>query len=288
VGEASAAAAVTVANSGSADVTINGISITGTNAGEFMQTNTCGATLAANGACTISVVFTPTVAAAQTATLSIADNATGSPQTVTLTGNETVYPPDPVWSPTQLIFGPQAIGSTSPAQTATFTNQGKGPLTITSISLDPQYYAQTNNCGTTLAAGASCLFHVTFTPPVTGPINSGIFIRDNATDSPQVLEFSGTGVAVTVGVSPASLSFANQAVGSSSAVQTVTLTNGTTAAATIPSIGVTGDFAETNNCNGTVPANGGCSLLVTFSPTAAGARNGVLTITDVATGLRKS
>ncbi len=258
------------------------ISIAGTNATEFTQTNTCGATLEPNDSCIVSVIFTPTTAGRQTATLSIADNATGSPQSMALVGNETVYPPDPVLSPTQLAFGTEAVGS-STTRTVTLTNQDKGALTITSITSDGPWWTQTNTCGTTLAAGASCTINVIFTPTVAGASTTAqLVVQDNANSSPQQVSLSGSGTAVDVVVSPLSLNFAAQAVGTTSPAQTVTVTNYSTVPITFSSISATGDFAVTNNCNGPVPTNSSCSALVTFKPTASGTRTGTLTVTDSA------
>jgi Bacterial Ig-like domain (group 3)/FG-GAP-like repeat/Abnormal spindle-like microcephaly-assoc'd, ASPM-SPD-2-Hydin len=81
-------------------------------------------------------------------------------------------------------------------------------------------------------------------------------------------------------VSPGSLTFSSQAVGSTSAAQTVTLTNGSTATLAVTSIVASGDFAETNTCGTSVAGGSSCTIAITFTPTAAGARTGSLTITD--------
>src|SRR5205814_6967466 len=89
VGNTSAAQAVTLKNSGTAALTINTIGLTGTNPGDFAQTNTCPispSTLAAGASCSISVTFTPTATGTRSASLSITDNASGSPHTVALSG----------------------------------------------------------------------------------------------------------------------------------------------------------------------------------------------------------
>jgi hypothetical protein len=57
-----------------------------TTSANFTETNTCGSTLAAGKNCTISVTFTPTQVGALTGTLSVNDNGTNSPQTVSLSG----------------------------------------------------------------------------------------------------------------------------------------------------------------------------------------------------------
>jgi hypothetical protein len=89
VGTTSAAQSVTLTNSGNAALSITSIGITGTNSGDFAQTNNCPispATLAATASCTISVTFTPAATGTQTAAITITDNASGSPQSVSLSG----------------------------------------------------------------------------------------------------------------------------------------------------------------------------------------------------------
>jgi probable HAF family extracellular repeat protein len=86
IGTTSAAKTVTLKNTGTASLTIRSIAITGTNAGDFAQTHTCGTTLAAGTSCTISVTFKPSALGTRTAALSITDNAKRSPQKVALTG----------------------------------------------------------------------------------------------------------------------------------------------------------------------------------------------------------
>ncbi len=87
VGTVSLPQTVTITNTGNEPLTISQIS-TGTT-GDFTQTNTCGAvnnTLAVNQSCTVSVSFSPVASGTRSGSLTISDNATGSPQSVTLTG----------------------------------------------------------------------------------------------------------------------------------------------------------------------------------------------------------
>jgi fibronectin type 3 domain-containing protein len=67
-------------------LSITSLALTGTNASDFAQSNTCGSSLAAGAKCTIAVMFTPSVAGTEAASLNIADNSSGSPQTVPLSG----------------------------------------------------------------------------------------------------------------------------------------------------------------------------------------------------------
>ncbi len=86
VNSSSAARPITLSNSGGSALSIASISITGANSSDFSQTNNCGASLAASASCTIAVTFTPASANNFTANLSVADNAAGAPQELSLTG----------------------------------------------------------------------------------------------------------------------------------------------------------------------------------------------------------
>jgi len=92
---------------------------------------------------------------------------------------------------------------------------------------------------------------------------------------------------VGIALNPAGLLFPTQSQGTTSQVETVTLTNGD-ATLTIDSITITGaaagDFAETNNCPSTVQPNGQCTINVTFTPTTLGIRKASIEITDSALG----
>jgi hypothetical protein len=113
-GTTSAAQSTTLTNSGNATLNITSIAIAGTNPTDFAQTTTCGTTLAAGANCTVSVTFMPASAASFTATISVADNASGSPQTVALTGTGTPPPSFTISSTT----GTQTV---APGDSANYT-----------------------------------------------------------------------------------------------------------------------------------------------------------------------
>jgi hypothetical protein len=91
-GTSSAAQSVTLTNTGNAALSITSVGLTGANSGDFSQTNTCSS-VTAGANCSISVTFTPTAAGSRNASVSITDNATGSPQTVNLSGTGTAPTP---------------------------------------------------------------------------------------------------------------------------------------------------------------------------------------------------
>jgi hypothetical protein len=283
--------AVTLTNTGTGTLDITSIAIGGTDPGDFAQTNNCGSTVAAGANCTINVTFTPQGGGSQTATLSITDNAAGSPQSLTMTGVGSSVQ----LSPASLTFGPQSVGTTSPPQSITLTNEAKASLSITSISItgtNAEDFAQTNNCGTTVAAGASCTVNVTFTPTTTGTLTASISVSDNGSGSPQTASLTGTGGGPGVTLSPTSLTFSSQNIGTTSPAQSITLTNSGNATLSVTSITLTGanpgDFAQTNNCGTSVAAGADCTISVTFTPTATGTRTASVTIADNASGSPQS
>jgi hypothetical protein len=92
----------------------------------------------------------------------------------------------------------------------------------------------------------------------------------------------------TPALSSTSLSLGSVVLGSTSAAQSVTLTNTASAALNVGGIVASGDFAQTNNCGAVLPPGIGCTITVTFTPTATGARSGALTITDSGAGSPRS
>ncbi len=293
----SSAQSITLSDTNATALTISSISFTGANAGDFAQTNTCGSGIAGNTSCTISVTFKPSASGSRSATLSIADNASGSPQTVALTGTGAAATTTVTVAPTSLTFASQTLNTTSTAQTATITNTGSGAVTISSIAAtgtNAGDFSVSNNCNGSVAVSSMCTVSVTFKPTASGARSAAVTITDNATGSPQTITLTGTGAAAatTISVSPTSLTFASQALNTTSTAQTATITNTGSGAVTISSIAATGtnagDFSVSNNCNGSVAVSSMCTVSVTFKPTAPGARSASVTITDNATGSPQS
>jgi hypothetical protein len=281
-GTTSAPLTITVTNTGNSTLTVSSVQITGTNAGDFKQTNTCTtAGVAPQSTCAIKVTFTPTISGTENATVSITDNAPNSPESTTLTGVGEGSGPAVTLSPTSLTFATQLVGSASPPQNVTLTNTGSAVLSITSIATTGDF-AETNNCTSTLAVNASCTISVTFTPTTINTRTGTVVVTDNAPASPQTVALTGTGTYVSW--TPASLTFGSVTVGTSSAPQTITFTNNGPSKLTIKSIVPTGannkDFTETNNCGTSLPQQSSCSIIVTFTPTAKGLRTANITVSD--------
>jgi len=196
-GTTSVARSETLANVGNASLSISGIAIGGANPGDFAQTNTCGSSLAVAANCTISVTFTPSAGGSRSASLNVTDNASGSPQVVSLTG--TGVQPVLTLSPTSLTFGQVDVNSTA-TQNVTLSNLGSDPLSISSIAIESACggcFEETNNCGSSVAAGSNCTIGVTFSPWLTGQLNGTLQIVDSAFNSPQEVNLTGTGIQPT-------------------------------------------------------------------------------------------
>ena len=286
VNVASAAQTVTLSNSSAAALSITSIAITGTNAADFSETNTCGSSLAVGATCTISVIFTPASAAAFSANLTITDDASNSPQTVALSGTGVL--PTASLAPTSLNFTAQQVNTASAAQTITLFNNGATSLGVTSIAVSgpgATSFSETNTCGT-VGVGDSCAIYVTFKPTVAGTLSATLTTTDSA--GTQTAALSGTGIAAAVSLSTASLGFGNEGIGVPSKAQTVTVTNKGNANLTITAVSFTGTnplaFTETNTCAAAVAPNATCAISVTFDPKGAGARTATLNITDNAIG----
>src|SRR5260370_6220733 len=127
-------------------------------------------------------------------------------------------------SPVLLQYPSQPLGLTSQRQTALLRNMGSSPLSISSITVGGDF-AETNNCGNIVPAAASCTFSVTFTPTAVGTRLGSILVQDDAAGSPHVINLSGSGSGAVAVLSPASLTFSPQTLGTSSTPQTLTLTN---------------------------------------------------------------
>ena len=185
--------------------------------------------------------------------------------------------------PAKLSFTSQAVGGNGSPEPVQLSNPGAAPLGIDS-TITTGDFAQTNDCNSKLAVGANCSVNVTFAPTAPGTRIGTVVVTDNAANNPQTIPLDGTGIGPAISLSLSSLTFAGQLVTTTSAAQTVTLSDSGNVILTIASFVISGDFAQTNDCGNTVTANASCSIKVTFLPTAGGSRSGTLTITDNAPG----
>jgi len=184
----SPAQVATLTNTGSQSVTISNVGTTG----PFPESNGCPATLTVGNNCQISVQFKPVARGPAHGTLSVTDDAKGSPQKVALSGEGTVVR----LSPLGINFGDQKVGTrSSPAPVEVF-NEDKNPVSISSIAFggaDAGDFAETNNCGSSLPPRSHCTIKVTFKPTKQGQRSATLEVYDDGGGSPQTVPLSGTG-----------------------------------------------------------------------------------------------
>jgi hypothetical protein len=177
------------------------------------------------------------------------------------------------------------IGTTSKPKKLTLTNMASSTLAINMIytaGANAGDFAQTNTCGSSLAAGASCTIFVTFAPTVENKRKALLGISSSDPASPDAIALSGSGTLVSI--SPANLLFGNQQVSTHSTPLHVTLKNtGNTQLnfTTISIVGMdAGDFSQTNTCGTSIAGGASCTITVTFTPTVIGKRTAVVSISD--------
>jgi hypothetical protein len=279
IGHTSKPKKTVLTNSGTTPLNITNIQVTGTNSDDFAETNDCPTSLRAGNSCTITITFTPIAEGVRNAAVTITDDAPNSPQTVALTGiglQALVK-----LSLKSLDFGDQVVFTSSTARPVTLSNIGNDPLYISSITATAQF-VEANDCPKTLLPGAHCTIKVKFHPTTKGEQAGGLSVSDNAPGSPQTVALTGTGTYIQL--TPTSLNFGTQPVGTKSLPQRITLTNKGSVPVSISGISITGtdpgDFAETNTCGKSVAAGGSCFIKVTFKPLVKGKRTADVSISD--------
>ncbi len=186
-----------------------------------------------------------------------------------------------------LDFGNQDVGTTSSAQTVTLTNVGRKLMTFTSITVPAPFHLGAGTCpasGGTLDVGASCTILVVFSPTVNADENEDVSIVTDANNSPTFINVVGTGVRAQVLLEPASLTFDDQRVGTTSTAQIVTFSNSGSSVLHYTSITAPAQFTLGTGIGacaasgGTLDVAASCYIVVEFSPTTRGTASGNISI----------
>lgn len=184
-------------------------------------------------------------------------------------------------SPAHLTFPTVLVGTTSSPQMVTLTNRGTATLNFSGIN-SSQSFLQKNSCGSSLSPGKSCDIMIAFQPTAAGTLSGAVTIADDAGTSPQTVSLTGTGTVVSL--SPTTLDFGDQALGTTSASQQVTLTNVGTTALQISSIAISGQnpdsFHQATTCGPTLGPKSSCQIGVKFKPMSIGLLTANVEITD--------
>ena len=289
VGQSGPAQMVTLNNTGTTSFSGLQYQVTG----DFgMPQNGCGTSLTGGASCTFAVSFSPSQAGTRIGAVTITSTAAGfTPLVVGLTGTGLPAAQLAV-TPSQLNFGTVAVGANSAAMQLTISNPGTGTLQGLSETASWPFAVGSGNCGTSLAAGSTCVIPVTFSPAAAGNVNGTVTVASSSLGVPVVqVAVTGSGVLpASLSFSPATISFPGTAVGATSAGQTVTVTNPGGQGLAGLTLGITGaefgDFAlGSSNCTATLTAGASCSALVTFTPTVAGGRQAFVTASSTTAGV---
>ena len=196
-------------------------------------------------------------------------------------------------NPSTLIWSVVALGNTSGSKTATLTNNGSAAITIKTVAIGganpTDFLISAKTCGSSLTASASCTVTIRFKPTTTGVRKATLTISDTASNNPQSIALSGTGISASsnITVSPSSLSWLSVTIGNLGGSKSFAVTNGGPNSVTFNSIKVggtnAGDFIiSTNTCGSSLAASASCSVAIRFKPLAAGNRAGTITLVDSA------
>jgi len=295
LGQTSSAQTLTITSNGGQALDLNTLAITGANASDFSETDTCHApaVLQPGQNCSVLVSFTPSASGPRSAAVTITDNAAPPTESVALSGTGQNPAPAITFVPGSLSFGTVSQGASS-TMSVTVNNSGTAVLNITNVVLGganaSDFSSSSPTCNSPIAVNSACTLMITFTPQAPGLRSATVTLTDNAPDSPQTLALSGTGqnAAPAITFVPGSLSFGTVSQGASSTMS-VTVNNSGTAVLNITNIMLGGanasDFSLSSpTCNSPIAVNSACTLMITFTPQASGLRSATVTVTDNAPG----
>jgi hypothetical protein len=287
---------VTIFSVGNAGGTASGVLtkvIGGANATEFVITNDgCVLPLDSLDTCTIQVVFKPTTPGTKAATITVSDLTGGStPASATISGVATPGTVGVVISGTQQNLGSVQVGQAGTALVFTVTNRGvaaTGALTLATD--DPEFAIDSDACsGLPLAAGANCMFTITFTPTTAAAKSAVVTAKSGATVM-GTLMITGTGTSPPPGppalsMTPTTgLNFGSVGVTRNSLPQSLTVTNtggrATGALTVLPAGSAVSKFSYTTTCAAALAPNSTCQVVVTYKPTVEGDDQATFTVTD--------
>jgi hypothetical protein len=185
-------------------------------------------------------------------------------------------------SATSFTFAAQQVSTQSASQTLIITSSGNSPVTFATPAVTGDFAVTTNTCTGTLAVNATCAIQIVFAPTVTGTRAGQLTVYANIAGGQAVATLTGVGTAAaSIVLTPPSLTFPATIVNQTAAAQNITVANTGGTATTLQAPVITGDFAiSANTCGSTLAASSSCTLSITFTPTAAGARSGTLSIID--------
>jgi hypothetical protein len=271
----SAKETITLTNAGSSTITISQLSASG--AGFSAGGLSAGQTIAAGTQASFTAAFTPTAAGSAFGTVTVSTNASNPVLSIALSGTGTATQPQLSISSSSLAFNGVNVGSNA-SQTVTLTNNGNAVLKITAAPISGSGYTMTA-APTTINAGASGTFSVTFAPKAEGSATGSISIASNAPGSPGTIALSGTGMQALGSANPASVAFGSVVVGNSNS-DVITLRNTGNATLSFSQVGVSGAGFSISGltASSTIAAGGSLNFTALFAPSSAAPSTGSITL----------
>lgn len=244
-------------------------------------TGTCGAlpvTVAPSTNCTLGVTFAPGSIGAHSATLTLTDNATTSPQQVTLTGSGIA---GLVLTSNHLTYGSVTFGLTGVGSLAVINYQTQ-PVTLSesfSGTNPTDFWVTGGTCTNTLAANSSCSLVVTFKPGVLGTESATLSVTDSPDPLGPYTVALSTGPTIPDSEPITTMAFDSVVQSTTRTLSFLKVTNASPFPLTL-SEGISGPnaadfgFTPVNSCAG----NTACVIPVSFTPSSETAESATLTI----------
>ncbi len=283
-----------VANEGTGPLIIadEGVERVGGDLDDFTQApDTCsGATLDPGETCSIRISFAPAAVGSRETSLRINHNAGEGSSLVSLTGAGTI--PVARISSARVDFGDQLVGLPGDRRPITLTNEGSGPLSVTSIEFHGEnrgdFTIVRHNClGTAIAPRSQCTIEVQFSPTAAGRRRAELILAHNAARSPHNVLVFGRGTRPLIELSALRLDFGEQLLLQRSEPREIRIANVGTGKLTVRSIDLVGeganDFSLSHACSSIDPDRS-CKILVAFEPSRLESRNAAIDILHSAEG----
>lgn len=185
-------------------------------------------------------------------------------------------------------FGNEPIGAATLATPITVTNTTDNAIPVAPSvtgAQASQFAIVSDTCGTVIASGGSCTLGVIFKPTEAGALAATLSLGGVGQGNNATVPLTGTGVGPSVTLSEKAIAFGTQAIGTSTAPSTVTVTNTGNAALTVSGVSIGGDTRDfalrSQTCTaGPIAPGASCSIGVAFDPISSGAKSGHVQIAD--------
>jgi len=268
--------AVSLKNSGSSDVNISQLNVSG--AGFSVSGVAVPFTLPAGQSAALQATFAPATAGAATGSVTIASDAQTTSSSVALSGTGVNATYTMLLNPTSVAFGNLNVGSTT-KQTVQLSNTGNTSFTVTQVTAAGAGVSVSGLAvPATIAPSQSVPLTVTFAPTAGGAVAGGLTVTNDGGVN-VVAAVTGTGVQAGLSVTPSSASFGSVVTGNTNS-QTIQVKNSGTASLTVSQVAASGSGFSVSGVSAPLTLAPGASSTfnVQYAPTTAGAVNGSVSI----------